>query len=109
MIKGYFSLLGAAALVSVSVQAAQPSFDCGKAEHEVEELICKDGELAALDRSLTSLYAKVYENTPAAERKRLKAEQIGWIKGRDDCWKADDQRACVKDEYEMRIRELKDR
>lgn len=32
---------------------AQPSFDCAKAEGAVEELVCKDADLAALDRKLS--------------------------------------------------------
>jgi len=86
-----------------------PSFDCAKASHEVEELICKDAELADLDRSLADLYAVVLKNTPASEQKMLKAEQRGWVKGRNDCWKSSDERGCVKREYEVRISELKDR
>jgi uncharacterized protein len=39
----------------------------------------------------------------------LKAEQRGWIKGRNECWKSDDKRGCVKTEYERRIAELQAR
>jgi len=92
-----------------SATPAHPSFDCSKASHEIEVLICHDAELAKLDRSLATLYARVLENTKASERSALKAEQRGWVKGRDDCWKSDDQRACVKGEYEYRMRELADR
>ena len=102
-------VLGACALLSVPAHAAQPSFDCGKASHEVEQMICKDAELAALDRSLMQLYSTLLKHTPASEQKLLKAEQRGWVKGRNDCWKASDQRGCIKSEYEARIRELKDR
>jgi uncharacterized protein YecT (DUF1311 family) len=86
-----------------------PSFDCAKASHEVEELICKDAELADLDRSLADLYAVVLKNTPESEQKMLKAEQRGWVKGRNDCWKSSDERGCVTREYEARISDLKDR
>jgi uncharacterized protein YecT (DUF1311 family) len=91
-----------------SAASANPSFDCAKASHEVEELICKDAELADLDRSLADLYAVVLKNTPASEQKMLKAEQRGWVKGRNDCWKSSDERGCVKREYEARIGELRD-
>jgi uncharacterized protein len=90
-------------------QAASPSFNCAKASSSVEELICNDAELAELDRSLASLYSAVLKNTPAGEQKMLKAEQRGWIKGRDDCWKSDDMRGCVASEYRYRIDALKDR
>ena len=106
-----FALLisGACCLAGFAASAANPSFDCSKAEHEMELLICDDDELAALDRSLAELYSALRKNLPAGEVKHLKAEQRGWVKGRDDCWKADNQRDCVKSEYEARISELKDR
>ncbi len=109
MRKIVLAVVGTGALLSVSAQAAQPSFDCNKASHEAEQLICKDAELAALDRSLAQLYSTLLKHTPASEQKMLKAEQSGWVKGRNDCWKASDQRGCIKSEYEARIRELKDR
>jgi membrane-bound inhibitor of C-type lysozyme len=40
-------------------------------------------------------------------RNHLKASQRGWIKGRDDCWKAGDKiYDCVFDEYAMHIHEI---
>ena len=39
----------------------------------------------------------------------LKATQRGWRKGRDECWKADDRRACVADAYRLRTAELQAR
>ncbi|MEA3277485.1 MAG: lysozyme inhibitor LprI family protein [Pseudomonadota bacterium] len=92
-----------------SARGANPSFDCAKAGSEVEKLICKDAELADLDRSLADLYAVLLKNTPTSERQMLRAEQRGWVKGRDDCWKDDDMRGCVAGEYRSRIDELKDR
>ena len=101
--------LGTCVLFSLSAQAASPSFDCNKATHEAEQLICKDAELAKLDRSLAELYSTVLKHSPPAQQGTLKAEQRGWVKGRNECWKSDDQRGCIKSEYEARIRELKDR
>jgi uncharacterized protein len=98
-----------ACLLAVNAWAASPSFDCAKAQSSVEKLICNDAELAELDRSLSSLYGTLLKHTPASGQKTLKAEQRGWVKGRDECWKSDDMRGCVKSEYESRIRALKDR
>jgi uncharacterized protein len=39
----------------------------------------------------------------------LKAHQRGWIKGRNECWKADDEKKCMADEYRLRIKELKEK
>jgi uncharacterized protein len=93
----------------VNSLCGKTSFDCAKASGTVEELICSDAELAKLDRSLSSLYSTLLKHTPAREQKQLRAEQRGWVKGRNDCWKSGDLRGCVKGEYEMRINELKDR
>jgi uncharacterized protein len=89
--------------------AATPSFDCAKASHEVEILICKDAALAEMDHSLNSLYHTLLKHTPASQQGALKTEQRGWVKGRDDCWKASDMRGCIAGEYRARIAELKDR
>jgi len=109
MRKSAIVIIGAWTLISSNTFAAKPSFNCSKATHEIEKLICNDDELAALDVSLTNLYGYVLKDTPVAAQKRLKAEQSGWVKGRNDCWKADDKRVCTKGEYKLRIKELKDR
>jgi uncharacterized protein len=100
-------------------QAKGPAFDCARASGEVEKLICSDESLAALDRELDGVYkaalAKARDDVP----KYLRTEQRGWIKGRDECWKAagnplylteswvaTDVRGCVEGQYRMRIAEL---
>ena len=72
MTKTFIALI-AACLLSTAAHAAKPSFKCGKNMHEAEALICKDDELAKLDVSLSQLYGLVLKNTPAREKKRLKA------------------------------------
>jgi uncharacterized protein len=94
-----------------SSQAVKPSFDCTKARGAVETLICKDNELANLDRYLDKVYQtalKKAEQFPPQELANFKAEQIGWVKGRNDCWKAQGTavRNCVKENYRDRTAEL---
>lgn len=99
----------AAALLLLTIGMADPgpSFDCDRAEGTVEELICDDAELAALDRALADVWATVMiRAADNADLPMIKAEQRGWIKGRNDCWKATDVRACVVDVYTRRIAEL---
>ncbi len=112
---------GALAVVPGLLFAEGPAFDCAKADGEVEELICKDEGLAALDRRLDEVYraaqAKARDDMP----QYLKVEQRGWIKGRDECWKvqgdgnavfltaswqATNVRECVEGTYRLRISEL---
>jgi uncharacterized protein YecT (DUF1311 family) len=89
-----------------------PSFDCSKAESAAEKLVCEDAELAQLDRLVAERYAAALDviqgiDTGAREAEaKLRAYQRGWIKGRDECWKADDLRACVESSYLRREGQL---
>lgn len=90
--------------------AEAPSFDCrGVTSGSVEALVCRDPELSALDRQLAAVYAEAERKAATGPGAPLKAEQRGWIKGRDECWKADEPRTCVKDAYQRRIAELQAR
>jgi uncharacterized protein len=99
--------LGLAALPAVYLSAqTAPSFDCAKASGEIEQLICKDAELAALDRKMTAAYDKALRRWPAEEMPTQRATQRGWTRGRNDCWKADDKKACTVSAYRTRTVEI---
>lgn len=90
-----------------TAMAQGPSYACDKVEAgSTEEMICKDSGLSALDRKLSGVYAAASKKAANAHPPVLKAEQRGWGKGRNDCWKSDDKRRCVEDEYQRRIAEL---
>lgn len=90
-----------------AARAAEPSFDCGKVEAgSMPGLVCNDDGLAALDRKMAAVYAAATTKASASKLSELKAEQRGWIKGRDDCWKSADKRGCVEQAYVLRIAEL---
>lgn len=104
-------LIGTGGSVTTAYAQTAPSFDCGKADGEIEEMICNDGELAALDRRLAETYAAALHSLDdAVDRepatRELKAIQRGWIKGRNDCWKAAGRRDCVVFNYQSRDAEL---
>lgn len=92
------------AMVSPPTAPATPSFDCAKAESEAEQLVCNNSALAALDNRLAAVYAAELAKPGAA--KDLAATQRGWVKGRDECWKAEDKQLCVEEAYRTRIAEL---
>ena len=95
---------------SGAVTAQGPSYSCEKIEAGgIEDMICKDAGLSALDRKLAGVYAEASKKAANEHPPVLKAEQRGWVKGRDDCWKSDDKKRCVEDEYELRIAELQTR
>lgn len=89
---------------------ATPAFDCTKSSQgSIEYLICQEPALAQLDNTLTSVYTAATEKVTNEHSPTLVAEQRGWIKGRDDCWKAEDKFTCIKTTYERRIAELQAR
>lgn len=91
-------------------QANSPSFDCAKArDGSIEKLVCSDATLSSLDRQLAEVYEAATRKAVNQHPPTLKAEQIGWIRGRNDCWKSDDRRACVETEYRQRIASLQAR
>ena len=101
-----FGALGLALFSVASAVEPGPSFDCSKAGGSAEKLVCSDVELAAMDRELDAMFQRALQQFPEAEAPELNATQRDWVKGRNDCWKADDLRACVTRNYQMRITEL---
>jgi len=113
-----FALLGASVVHAQGLSG--PAFDCTKAEGAVEELICEDAELGALDRKLHAVYEAALAKARDAMPKTLRAEQRGWVKGRNECWKAQEGNAvfltaswqatsvrdCVLGNYQLRTAEL---
>jgi uncharacterized protein len=89
-----------------------PAFDCAKAESSAEKLICQDVDLAKLDRLVADRYAaalkviKGLDTGAASAENTLRANERGWIKGRDECWKAAELRECVEAAYLRREGQL---
>lgn len=105
-----FAVMGLLVLSVAELAVAQtPTFDCKKASGDIEHLICADSELGALDRTLSVVYAAARRKAGNERPPMLKAEQRGWVKGRNDCWKAEDRRQCVAESYRLRIAELQAR
>lgn len=126
-VAGSFLALGAPA----PAQADGPAFECGaangagngasrrEAPGEVEQLICRDPALAALDRQLDAIYRSALAQARDGLAQQLRQEQRGWIQGRNDCWKArgqptwitatwtvDSVPGCVQAQYRLRSAEL---
>lgn len=94
-------------LLTTQAQAATPSFDCSKVEAgSIEQQICQNDALAALDRQLAEVYQAAQNKAVNEQPPMLKSSQRGWIKGRDECWQSDDKPACIRDSYQRRIAEL---
>ena len=96
--------------VACTAKDAGPSYSCAEVETgSIEALICADSDLAALDRKLAEVYKAALAKAVNEHPPVLKAEQRGWIKGRNECWKSGDKRKCVAEEYRLRIAELQAR
>ena len=111
-------IVGTASLPAVA-WAEGPAFSCAKAQGEVETLICGDASLATLDRKLDAVYKEASAKAKGKLATRLREEQRGWVKGRNDCWKANGVetwvtatwtvntvKACVDAQYRLRTSEL---
>ncbi len=87
--------------------AGTPSFTCGDraALGWIEQNICSDAALAALDRDLAAAYAAARMRTPPADAAALLARQRTWLDERETC-DADRRYSCLVDRYRPRIAEL---
>ena len=82
-------------MLSPSAFAAETSFDCSKATHQIEKLVCGDDQLAGLDRTLADDFKKAMGQISAEDQKDLRAAQAAWINTRN---------ACAKDERSQGLR-----
>jgi uncharacterized protein len=100
-------VLASVALASPAL-ATRPSFDCAKAMHEIEQLVCRSDALAALDDRMFSVFTRALATVKAdaGATKLLGARQRDWIRSRDDCWKAVGKSACTTLTYKKRTAEL---
>ncbi len=87
-----------------------PGFDCKQVPaNSAEALICQNPRLSQLDQQLQQVFTKAAALAANEHPPLLKAEQRGWIKGRNECWKDANEVACMQDAYQRRIAELQAR
>jgi len=75
----------------------------------VDQLICSDPELLKQDQQLAEVYQQALLKAANEKPPLLKAEQRGWVKGKAECWKEEDKKACASTLYTQRIAELQAR
>lgn len=102
---------GAIALSPTKLTGTGPSFDCTKASTPTERLLCRDPELASLDRMLSAVFRSALSKLTADESTALRHDQATWFRGyARDCNTAatDSQRwDCVNTRLRSRIEQLK--
>lgn len=84
-------------------RAANPSFDCDKADGPVETLLCQNDALADLDRRMTQVYADALRAFSDPQRTTQREAQEQWLRERDACGCAPDVARCVQRSYDVRI------
>jgi uncharacterized protein len=91
----------------VAASAAAPSFDCSNATGPIEELICSNSDLAALDVQLAAAYKKDLTESAAEDKHDLIAMQRHWLGDRDSaCEGNSDIRGCVNFQYVAQLGQL---
>lgn len=85
-------------MLGFAAQAA--SFDCGKAQSNVEKMVCANAELSRLDEEIARLYGDVFKKSP--DEALLKKQQRGWLKARNRC----KDNSCLSEYYRGRLAEL---
>ena len=101
------ALLGVSQARAQAPTATGPAFDCkASGLGTIEKMVCADPALAALDRKVAALYRQAQKKAVNEHPPVLRATQRGWVKGRNDCWKAEDKRACTEQSYIFRSIEL---
>lgn len=96
-------------LLSPCLAIAAPSFDCRRATHEIEKLVCSDAKLSALDQQMAELFSRAMQQAKPAEKPELLAEQRGWIKNRNGCARRTEPRKnCVAEHYSQRNSRLEE-
>ena len=90
-----------AILLFVSTATNSAGFDCRKASTLVEQLICRDKKLSALDDQMASTFKS--SKKASANPEQLRFEQRRWIENvRDACSSLD----CLYNAYDFRLAEL---
>lgn len=93
-----------------AAEAQSPSFSCGMVQTgSIEEMICNNQRLSELDHVLSTVYTEAAQKAVNEQPQLLRAEQRGWIKGRNDCWKNADTLRYIEDSYRVRTAELQAR
>ena len=96
------------AIVSIDKTGVfKTSYDCTKADADVEKAICHVEELAKLDVELGAGYKALLAKLSEAGRNSLRAEQRQWLAQRDkECVLYKGWVGCLSDYYQKRIDEF---
>lgn len=89
--------------------AAQPVTTCGNGKRWADRTVCASAPLAALDRQMAAIYARLLEGLSGQGRATLREEQRRWNAQRDSCRTAVNPPACLEERYTHQIAALQSR
>lgn len=89
-------------LLLAPLSSLAASFDCSKAERELDRTICADEELSALDESMAEYYFALRESLDQPAADELLDAQREWLKQRSRSCNADDT-SCLVELYREQI------
>jgi hypothetical protein len=87
-----------------AAERASPSFNCRYARSRSEKSVCSDQGLAALDRSMSSLFYSALSDAGPRTRAELRRSRDRFLAYRDRC----SGEACIADAYRGRMQEIRD-
>ena len=93
-------ILSGLAVASMSIAAHAASFDCIKAQSEVERMICGSADLSGLDDQLGKAWTQHLRNN--AFKDQFRRTQRRWIEQRNQCKDA----ACLRQAYLARLEQM---
>jgi uncharacterized protein len=79
------------------------SIDCTRASAEVEQLVCGDPTLVALDQKLGTVYGQAEQKQGSPVPEWFVNEQRSWNTDRDACSRSGNPKSCVDSAYTRRI------
>lgn len=80
--------------------AIRASFDCTTPGNTAEQIVCSDGQLAALDVKMAQMYQQGLHSV--SDPNAFRGEQQVWLSQRDGCT----DKPCLAASYDERIKEL---
>ena len=107
-----FGVIGLVAGVAVTAaivvfflrNGAPPTFECYSAVDPDEREICRNSELAELDRRLAAAYSVLRAHLDKDKQVALAADESAWLEQRKACNKDD---ACIRTAYITRLKQLR--
>ncbi len=88
------------ALIALTAPAEAASFNCHRKLTHTEAAICDNGNLSALDSSLSRLYRRVLKIAAPIDRPVIVRDQIRWLGQRNACGA---NTGCIGSAYRVRI------